>query len=145
MLKGQELGQAITRAMQLKGIGPSVLARHFGVKSPSVYDWTKHGRIAKDKLPELFRYFSDVVGPEHWGLTDGWLDQPPGERSDAASSDLTSSASKIAQAFVRDVLILSSSGELTDQKIKAARQLLFDDPGGGNLKKRLKDAQSSNR
>ncbi|WP_144290856.1 S24 family peptidase [Vandammella animalimorsus] len=44
------------------------VAEHFGVKPPSVQDWLKRGVISKDKLPELWAYFSDVVGPEHWGL-----------------------------------------------------------------------------
>lgn len=46
------------------------VARHFGVKQPSLADWKKRGTISKEKLPELWRYFSDVVGPEHWGLKE---------------------------------------------------------------------------
>lgn len=74
MLKGKEFGKAIGRAIQLKldsGAVPSkaAIARHFEVQPPSLSDWVKKGSISKDKLPEVWRYFSDVVGPEHWGMS----------------------------------------------------------------------------
>lgn len=68
MLTGRELGKAIEAAMRLKGVSPTEVAHHFGVRSPSVHGWLKTGRIGKDKLQELFAYFSEVVGPDHWGL-----------------------------------------------------------------------------
>lgn len=68
MLTGKELGEALRRAIALKGVKQVEVAEHFGVKPPSVQDWLKRGVIGKDKLPELWAYFSDVVGPEHWGL-----------------------------------------------------------------------------
>lgn len=69
MLTGQELGAAIERARLKKGITKKKLADDFDVKPPSVQGWTSHGRIGKDKLMALIDYFSDVVGPEHWGLS----------------------------------------------------------------------------
>ncbi|MDO5288519.1 MAG: S24 family peptidase [Pseudomonadota bacterium] len=69
MLTGTELGEALRKAIELKGVKKVDVANHFGVKPPSVQDWLKRGVIAKDKLPELWAYFSDVVGPEHWGLS----------------------------------------------------------------------------
>jgi hypothetical protein len=74
MLKGKEFGQAIGQAITLKldsggAASKADIARHFGMKPPSLADWVKKGAVAKEKLPELWRYFSDVVGPEHWGLT----------------------------------------------------------------------------
>lgn len=74
MLKNKELGLAIEKAIQLKldsgGIkSKKEIADHFGIKAPSIHDWIKKGSISKDKLPELFHYFSDVVGYEHWGLS----------------------------------------------------------------------------
>jgi hypothetical protein len=78
MLTGKDLGVAIKRAVELKdkaerdagrpGVRLVDVARHFGVKPPSVLDWYSKGTIAKSKLPALWLYFSDVVGPEHWGL-----------------------------------------------------------------------------
>ncbi len=73
MLNGKELGDAIQKAIELKTKSGSIqskadVAKHFGIKTPSIYDWIKKGSISKDKLPELWSYFSDVVGPEHWGL-----------------------------------------------------------------------------
>lgn len=75
MLKGKELGHAIKAAYDLKVASGAIsskadIANHFGIKTPSVYDWFKKGSIAKDKLPELWSYFSDVAGPEHWGLAE---------------------------------------------------------------------------
>ncbi|EDQ2392365.1 hypothetical protein S518_002680 [Salmonella enterica subsp. enterica] len=73
MLSGKELGLAIEQAINKKIQSGAIkskaqVARHFGIKPPSIHDWIKKGSISKDKLPELWGYFSDVVGPEHWGL-----------------------------------------------------------------------------
>lgn len=68
MLTGKELGAAIDRAIQLKKVPKTAVAAHFGIRGPSIYDWIKHGRIGKQHLDELVAYFSDVVGPEHWGI-----------------------------------------------------------------------------
>lgn len=78
MLNGTDLGAAIKAAIEKKIASGAVasqaaIARHFNVKPPSIHDWIKKGSISKDKLPELWRYFSDVVGPEHWGLK-AWPD-----------------------------------------------------------------------
>ncbi|WP_105454385.1 DNA-binding transcriptional repressor RacR [Escherichia coli] len=75
MLSGKDLGRAIEQAINKKIAFGSVkskaeIARHFNVQPPSIYDWIKKGSISKDKLPELWRFFSDVVGPEHWGLNE---------------------------------------------------------------------------
>lgn len=69
MLTGEQLGRAISDAIQKKGVTQRAVAAHFGVKPPSVQDWIKRGTIDKGKLPALWAYFSDTVGPEHWGLT----------------------------------------------------------------------------
>lgn len=68
MLTGKELGDAIAEAIRLKGVSKASVARHFGVKPPSISDWIKRGTIDKARLDELFIYFSSVVGPEHWGI-----------------------------------------------------------------------------
>lgn len=68
MLTGKPLGDAVAEAIRLKGVSKAAVARHFGIKGPSVYDWINHGRIGKQHLMEMVAYFSDVVGPEHWGM-----------------------------------------------------------------------------
>jgi hypothetical protein len=68
MLTGIELGQALEAAIKLKGVSKAAVARHFGVKPPSIQDWIKYGRINKSHINGLVEYFADVVGPEHWGL-----------------------------------------------------------------------------
>lgn len=69
MLTGKELGAAIEAARLLKRTTKKELAAHFKVSQPSVQDWVNRGTIDKAKLPGLWEYFSDVVGPEHWGLS----------------------------------------------------------------------------
>ena len=88
MLTGKYFGEAIRAAITLKiekggARTQAEIARHFKIKPPSLADWMNKGSIAKDKLPELWRYFSDVVGPEHWGMTlDEW---PAGLNGKAAT------------------------------------------------------------
>ena len=68
MLTGKELGQAIKAAIDKKSVTQKEVARVFKVKPPSISDWINRGTISKDKLPKLWDYFGDVVGPDHWGL-----------------------------------------------------------------------------
>lgn len=79
MLTGKKLGEAIQQAIEKKAISKATLAREFQIKPPSISDWLKRGTIGKDKLPHLWAYFSDVVGPEHWGLEYFPALSPPGE------------------------------------------------------------------
>lgn len=72
MLTGPELGAAIEAARIAKGVSKKQLADDFQVKPPSVQGWVKNGRIDKSKLMDVIAYFSDVVGPEHWGLRPGF-------------------------------------------------------------------------
>jgi hypothetical protein len=87
MLTGTELGQAIKKAIKLKGATKASVARHFKVTPPSVQDWINHGRIGKGRINALVEYFSDVVGPEHWGL-GSYGDVNAGEPGDAGVSEL---------------------------------------------------------
>ena len=75
MLTGEQLGAAIEAAIKKKCVSKVAVAHAFGVKPPSIQDWVKKGTISKDKLPKLWSYFADVVGPDHWGLT-GYPEQP---------------------------------------------------------------------
>lgn len=72
MLTGVELGAAIEAARVKKGVSKVALADAMKVKPASIQDWVKHGRIAKHRINDLVAYFSDVVGPEHWGLDFAW-------------------------------------------------------------------------
>lgn len=69
MLTGPELGAALAAAIKLKKVSKADVARAFGVKPPSVQDWIKYGRISKGRIGDVVEYFSDVVGPEHWGFS----------------------------------------------------------------------------
>lgn len=79
MLTGEELGAAIEAARVKKGVSKVALADAMKVKPASIQDWVKHGRIAKHRINDLVAYFSDVVGPEHWGL-DFVMPQADGAR-----------------------------------------------------------------
>lgn len=73
MLKSKELGAAIASAIQLKidagfAASKAAVARDLGVNPNVVYGWIRTGSISKERLPMLWEYFSDVVGPEHWGI-----------------------------------------------------------------------------
>lgn len=74
VLHGKNLGQAIEQAIQLKIDSKKIkskadVARAFQVSAQAIQGWIKTGAIAKEKIPLLWQYFGDVVGPEHWGLS----------------------------------------------------------------------------
>lgn len=85
MLTGKQLGHAIAEAIRLKGVTQKDVAKHFGVKPPSIQDWIKRGTIDKAKLPGLWHYFSDVVDPKHWGFEAFPVDLAPEKEHPPAS------------------------------------------------------------
>ncbi|MDF3837119.1 hypothetical protein P3W85_29810 [Cupriavidus basilensis] len=89
MLTGPELGAAIASAIKLKKVKKIDVAREFDVKPPSVQDWVKFGRISKAHLPRLFAYFGDVVGPDHWGLTEQELQLSGGSARSQSHKETT--------------------------------------------------------
>ncbi|HBQ8590170.1 hypothetical protein ACIAIL_21470 [Raoultella ornithinolytica] len=121
MLSGKELGRAIEQAINKKistGTAKSKaeIARHFKIKPPSIHDWINKGSISKEKLPELWNYFSDVVGPEHWGLRGypNSSDIQPTEESDdneADLSDLYNQATDEKKAIV-DFILLKKGNDI---------------------------------
>lgn len=116
MLTGTELGAAIDAARLAKNISKKALAEHFKISPPSVNGWVTTGRIDKSKLIEVIRYFSDVAGPEHWGLTseDAELLQV------AASPEETSAQAKTALDTVLKMLAKHGKGLPED----ARRQII---------------------
>lgn len=75
MLQGPALALAIVGAMRLKAtrleiakITQAEIGKALGMSQPSVSELLKFGRLAKEKVPVLLDYFSDVVGPDHFGL-----------------------------------------------------------------------------
>lgn len=105
MLTGPELGAAIEAARIAKGVSKKNLADDFSVKPPSIQGWVKNGRIDKSKLMDVIAYFSDVVGPEHWGLRPGFSyenleeanEDSPGHRSNDGQSMASSAADMVRQ------------------------------------------------
>lgn len=101
MLTGPELGAAIEAARIAKGVSKKQLADDFQVKPPSVQGWVKNGRIDKSKLMDVIAYFSDVVGPEHWGLRPGFsYESIQDVTSEAAAEPAPTSAADMVRAML---------------------------------------------
>lgn len=77
MYSGEKLAKAVAEAIQMKGVRKSDVARHFGIKPPSVSGWVSHGRISKEHIDKLIEYFSDVVEPSHFGIQNMGLINAP--------------------------------------------------------------------
>lgn len=128
MLTGPELGAAIEAARIAKGVSKKNLADDFSVKPPSIQGWVKNGRIDKSKLMDVIAYFSDVVGPEHWGLRPGFsyenLEEANEDSGDQRSNDGQSMASSAAD-MVRQMLATkgkSLSEDARSRLLAAAEQ-----------------------
>lgn len=100
MLTGEQLGAAIEAAIKKKGVSKVAVAHAFSVKPPSIQDWVKKGTISKDKLPKLWSYFADVVGPDHWGLTS-YPEQPTSIIALHAEDDLPDGFVSVPEYTVR--------------------------------------------
>lgn len=59
-------------ALNLAG-SKAEIARNFGIQPPSLHSWMSTGRVDRDRIPMLMRYFSDVSRPQDWGL-EKWPD-----------------------------------------------------------------------
>lgn len=132
MLKGKDLGNAIAEAIKLKiasgaAASKKEIADYFGIKPPSIYDWIKKGSISKDKLPTLWDYFSDVVGPEHWGLSKPPLISSTKEirrtRDNSSDEAWISKLSVDRYAFVKK--IAEKVADMGDAEFKATEKI-FD-------------------
>jgi hypothetical protein len=109
MLTGPDLGAAIEAARIAKGVSKKKLADDFSVKPPSVQGWVNNGRIDKSKLMDVIAYFSDVVGPEHWGLRPGFSysnveDEERPVYSVAEEAPASSAADKVRQMLAGKTL-----------------------------------------
>lgn len=121
MLNGKEFGKAIRRAVELKLETGRVrtkaeIARHFEMAPASLFDWMNKGTVSKEKLPELWRYFSDVAGPDHWGISAGeW----PVELSDRLAID--GESHHIGEDSPIPVLRLPVKAEKTERELAIER------------------------
>lgn len=120
MLTGPSLGEAVDEAIRLKGVSKMEVARHFGIKGPSIYDWINHGRVSKRHLTELFEYFSDVVGPEHWGTSPSdVVSQSVGLDGETVRAAIILAKKSFKLAHDEDLLI-ERDPELFSQALRAA-------------------------
>lgn len=113
MHTGVQLGQALKTAMGLKKATQADVAKEFGITQPSVSEWLKFGRIGKQHITKLVAYFSDVVGPEHWGLPATWTAGVPAHS--VAEPGATYSVP------VQDIEFLSDFHELLPEEQDALR------------------------
>ena len=142
MLTGKDLGRAIEAARLKKGVSKRAMAEHFKVAPPSISGWISTGRIDKAKLGELFSYFKDVAGPEHWGLQgqDGWLYAPGSDTSEAvreqshqysdksalvkAGAALMGRITPRSQAVIERIVALEADGRLTPEDLEALERII---------------------
>lgn len=134
MLTGPELGAAIEAARIAKGVSKKNLADDFSVKPPSIQGWVKNGRIDKSKLMDVIAYFSDVVGPEHWGLRPGFsyenLDETNEESSVQGGNDgrsLTSSAADMVRQM------LATKGKSLSEEARTRLLAAAEQSDSGNV------------
>lgn len=115
--------KAITLKMDCGAVASKAeIARHFGIKPPSIHDWIKKGSISKDKLPELWRYFSDVVGPEHWGISSFPSDSPM--ETTLGPAIQTPSVSTPVARLIQRLTEMEAAGQLTPPLLRALETLL---------------------
>lgn len=113
MKSGPDLGQAIKNAMALKRLTQAQLGTEFGVNQGSVSEWCRFGRVDKKHITHLVAYFSDVVGPEHWGLPLSFSEKNDEDSFQAFSRPAT----LLANAF--ESLPTQLGGGLTKRKVLA--------------------------
>lgn len=128
MLTGPELGAAIEAARIAKGVSKKQLADDFQVKPPSVQGWVKNGRIDKSKLMDVIAYFSDVVGPEHWGLRSGFTYE---SLPDVASVLAEDPAPTSAADMVRNML--AKQGKNLPESARAQLMAVAEASDQGNV------------
>ena len=68
MKKPKHIGEKLQQEAEAMGLKPAQVAEVFDVRPPSVYDWYKHGRIAKKHYITLVQWSGR---PIQW-----WLDIP---------------------------------------------------------------------
>ena len=139
MLTGEDLGKALGDAIEKKKVTKKAVAEHFGVKPPSVQDWVKFGRIGKQHLNELVRYFSDVVPPSHWGMDDLVVQHEDGAFTVAQVKNALgiSPDVKVSESDVQPSLAARSQ-KLADQIVGATRTGLLDERGLALLERNLR-------
>ncbi|MBW8126585.1 MULTISPECIES: S24 family peptidase [Pseudomonas] len=134
MLTGPELGAAIEAARIAKGVSKKNLADDFSVKPPSIQGWVKNGRIDKSKLMDVIAYFSDVVGPEHWGLRPGFSYENLEDTNDVSaiqgSNDGRSMTSSAAD-MVRQML--ATKGKSLSDEARARLLAAAEQSDSGNV------------
>ena len=134
MLTGPELGAAIEAARIAKGVSKKNLADDFSVKPPSIQGWVKNGRIDKSKLMDVIAYFSDVVGPEHWGLRPGFsyenlgdgLDDDPGADRNSAHKQASTASDIVRQ-------MLAVKGKSLSDSARASLLAAAEQSDSGNV------------
>ncbi len=128
MLSGPELGNALRIAIKLKGKTQTEVGDAFGVRQSSVAGWLRTGRIDKAHVSALLAYFSDVVGPEHWGL-------PASSPADAGAGGEVGTAwpfERISRAAWAK-LTERQRGVIEDAAVKKLRELQAERGASGEL------------
>lgn len=70
----EHIGHRLRRVMDERGLDVAAVAKLFGVKAPSVYDWLNFGRVAKKHIPNFVRELGHTA--EWWISGEGDSDEP---------------------------------------------------------------------
>lgn len=73
MPEKNHIGERLQQEAEERGLKPADVAKIFGVKPPSVYDWYEHGRIHQKHYAKLVEWSGN---PIEW-----WLDLPQAHRA----------------------------------------------------------------
>lgn len=133
MLTGPELGAAIEAARIAKGVSKKKIADDFQVKPPSIQGWVKYGRIDKSKLMDVIAYFSDVVGPEHWGLRAGFTYESLPDNASEASRDTAATSAAVTSAAEMVRRMISKQGQGLSEEARTQLLAAAEASDGGNV------------
>jgi phage repressor protein C with HTH and peptisase S24 domain len=146
MLTGKKLGAAIASALALKKRGSQArLADALGIRPPSVSELKETGRIDKSKLPTLWHFFSDVVGPEHWGLERyPWGNDEKQDFVEIPLIDakLSAGTGSLVFAIDSDKTLSFRAGYLKKKRLKEGKRYTFPVSGNSMVDKHIIDGST---
>ncbi len=143
MLTGEKLGAALATAIQMKGVSKADVARHFDVKPPSIQGWLKNGRISKTHIEKLLTYFSDVVGPDHWGITN--MEMAAFGPSQASANSASAEGAEQSVVRVRPIKAWDDGDPIDDDEVEVMRLDLKLSAGSGRLQWEIDEKGARNR
>lgn len=119
----EHIGNRLRAEMNKRKLSVAEVAKRFGVKAPSVYDWLNFGRIAKKHLPKLVAEFGHSM---QWWI-EGKDDDEGAPAEERRLADGRESVS------VRPVLVWENESELGDEYVLIPRLDIKFSAGNGRI------------